>query len=157
VKHSIIEQLAVYGLDVELCYSGEGRYDGNYRLIALASQVHTWRVRITSRRTENAVLEDSFSATALEHRQMRRDTVALAEKYLLTLMGRIERVRNLEARTFTQWCKAMGVRTADLNGPSGNQWHWRQNFEQDCRAAREFAELLGGDDKVDEFLSTTTR
>lgn len=157
MKHSIIEQLAVYGLDVEFGYSGEGRYDGNYRRTALTSQVHTWRVRLTSRRTEDVVLEDSFSATLMEHQQMRRDAVALAEKYLLTLMGRIERVQNLKARTFTHWCKAMGVRTADLQGTSSNQEYWRYRFDQDCQVARDFAELLGGDDKVDEFLSTTTR
>ena len=158
MKHSILQQMATSGLAVEFKYGGEGRYDGNYRRTAFDSSIHTWSVRITSRRTEDYVLEDWYGATRMEHASFKNDATVLADKYLRTLMGRIERVRSLGAdRTFTGWCKLMGVRPADLKGSAGGQEHWRYRFDQDCRVAREFAELLGGDDKVESFLSTTIR
>jgi hypothetical protein len=158
VKLSILQQMAVSGLAVEFKYGGEDRYNGNYRKTAFDTSVHSWHVRIPSRHTEDYVLEDRFSATRMEYAAFENDATLLADRYLRTLMGRIERVRGLgEGRTFTGWCKAVGVRPADLKGRAGSQIFWRDQFDQDCKAAREFAELLGGDDKVEELLSTTIR
>jgi hypothetical protein len=158
VKHSILRQLGVFGLTVEFKYGGEDRYDGNYRRTAFESSVHAWQVRITSRRTEDYVLEDTYSATRMEYPSAKGDALVLADTYLRTLMGRIERVRKLgNQRTFTGWCKAMGVRPADLKGRAGGQEFWRGQFDRDCQVARDFAELIGGDDRVEEFLSTTIR
>lgn len=158
VKQSIIQQMVLFGLAVELNYGGEGRHDGNYRQTAFASSVHTWRVKISSRRAPGYVLEDWHRATQMEHAAFQNDATVLADKYLRTLIGRVERVRNLgEGRTFTAWCKFMGVRPADLKGSAGGQEYWRHRFEEDCRVTRELAELLGGDDRVEELLSTTIR
>lgn len=158
MKRNIFQQMVSFGLAVELNYGGEDRLDGNYRQTAFASSVHTWRVKITSRRTPDYVLEDWHKATQMEHMSFQSDMTVLADKYLKTLMGRVERVRNLGAdRTFTAWCKSMGVRPADLKNSPGGQDYWRRRFEEDCRVARELAELIGGDDKVDELLSTTIR
>jgi len=150
--------MAVYGLTVEFKYGGEDRYDGNYRRTALNSSVHSWQVRMASRRTEALVLEDRFAATPMEHASTKTDTLVLVDKYLRALMGRIQRIRLLgDERTFTGWCKLMGVRPADLKGRAGGQEFWRSQFDRDCQVAREFTELIGGDEKVDEFLSTTIR
>lgn len=154
MKQTILQQMATYGLAVEFSYGGEARYDGNYRRTALASSVHSWNVRITSRRREGVSLEDFHSATVMEYTKSSNDITVLVDKYLRTLLGRVERVRLLGTkRTFTGWCKLMGLRPADL----GNQEFWRYRFDQDCRAARDLAALLGGDDKVEELLSTTIR
>lgn len=155
MKNSILQQMAAFGLATEFRYGGEARFDGNYRRSNVSSSVHSWLVRVSSRRREGVVMEDEYAATVMEHTTFKNDATILADKYLRSLISRIDRVHRLGTnRTFTGWCRLMGVAPADLKGVS--QEFWRDRFNQDCRVTREFGELLGEKD-LDRFLSTTIR
>lgn len=153
MNKDILTQLAVFRLAAEFRYSGPESWRG-----MVGPPVHHWKVLVTNRANPSMVLEDGHTTTKNEYLAAQQGVLDLTDRYFKTLMGRVERVRKLkDRRNFTAWCSLSGVRPDDLKKHPSQQSFWRSRFDGDCRVAEEFTELLGGTDRVEEFLSTTIR
>lgn len=151
MKHTVLNQLENFGVGASLRHNTSAAYRRMYDV-----PVHEWEVLVFSREGGDT-MEDTYQLTSMEYRAFGSDTVKLTQAYFKSLATRMDRVRSLgRKREFTAWCKLQGFEPKTLASLQNTE-RWRAKFNTDCRCFHEFADVLGGYDRLDEFLDTTIR
>lgn len=151
MRQDILRQLAAFRLEVQFQDAGGGEYRRRN-----PNPMQHWKVTISSRLSDT-VVEDWHQSTRMERDAIQRGALDLTEVYFKTFMGRMERLRKLgERRNFANWCKQLGFKPETLLS-SRDTSGWRHKYEKDCRILADFTQMIGGDEKVGLFLSTTIR
>lgn len=154
MQQSIHQQLITFGVQAKFLYLGVERLSP-----ARAEEVHAWGVSLTRGTGPSQVeLKDRYRSTANEYQAIKAGETTVTEEYVTDLVERVEGVLENGLLDYEEWLTLRGVCFGvTIEDTPANQGFWRDRFRHDVHCTRQLTRILGGNERLHEFLSTLIR